>query len=393
MVALGQVVRRLRREKGLTQEELGEAAGYHGGAGVSISRLENGRLEPTEERFSGIACALGLIPEQLRSQAIGESGSLEATDGERFVTREERIAMVVRASERREQLAPELDAFRLAVEKARDAFLLRFHGLAARIGDAPVPDGGDLGQGVVISTDEAEAEVAYQIRFTQYGVASALASPPGGGTVRAVGSMLAYLAFTEAIAWAAASLGGSVSKGAGTAQLRGLRSAMSVEHAASRFSSGLNLLAAVAYGTAAGGAVATAFREAGNTAKRSRSQQAAAAKLSAAEADIAASQANVDALWDVVPRATEVLDYIAIHASHALERWGAAVGDAARWNDLSVGEQERYQDFVAIAAAQLAVTTIDLQELATRRDGDLDKAFSVADQVLVQASRAITSRV
>jgi hypothetical protein len=152
---------------------------------------------------------------------------------------------------------------------------------------------------------------------------------------------------------------------------------------------GMNLVAAVALGT-----VAVAILERQTTAKRNRKYQESAAKLAAAEADIAANQANVEALLDVIPRATEMLDYVAVHASHALERWGHQIGEEpVGWEKLGEAEQHRYQDFVAIAAAQLALAAIDLQLIATSHDSDLKRATAVADQVLVQAERAITSRV
>jgi len=152
---------------------------------------------------------------------------------------------------------------------------------------------------------------------------------------------------------------------------------------------GMNLVAAVAVG-----AVVATILDRQATAKRNRKQQESAAKLAAAEADIATNQANVDALLDVIPRVTEILDYIAVHATHALTRWGAQIGEApAPWKKLGEAEQQRYQDFVAVAAAQLAVATFDLQELATSREGDLDQATALADQILIQAQRAITSCV
>lgn len=392
--ALGQVVKRLRREKGVTQEELGDAAEYKGGAGVSISRLENGRLEPTPERFAGIARALGVSTEELETRASEETNVHQGGAGDGIRTHEERIAAIVRASERREQLAPELEAFKETSERAEHAFLMRFRDVAARVSGAPAQDAAQLAQSSGAETDEAEAEAAYQIQFTQYGVSRALADPAGGAAVGgAAGGAAAYLAFTEAVALGTAPLGATIPRltGAATA-LNGLRAAMGVGRSANRVggtAGGMNLLAAVAVGT-----VVAAILERQATAKRNRKQQESAAKLAAAEADIAANQANVEVLLDVIPRATEVLDYIAVHAGHALTRWCAQIGeDTVHWQKLGEDEQQRYQDFVAVAAAQLAVVTIDLQELATSRANGLEQAAALADQILIQSQRAITSRV
>jgi hypothetical protein len=190
------------------------------------------------------------------------------------------------------------------------------------------------------------------------------------------------------VALKAAPLGAVIPKWASTAAaLNALRAAMGVRRGGA--ASGMNLLAAVALGT-----VAVAILERQTTAKRNRKYQESAAKLAAAEADIEANQANVEALLDIIPRSTEMLDYIAVHASHALERWGHQIGEGpVEWENLGEAEQHRYQDFVAIAAAQLAIAAIDLQLLATSHDSDLERATAVADQILVHATRAITSRV
>ena len=57
--ALGQVIRELReaRTPKLSQEELGRKAGYRTGAGVSMSRIENGMTRPGPRRLEGIATA------------------------------------------------------------------------------------------------------------------------------------------------------------------------------------------------------------------------------------------------------------------------------------------------------------------------------------------------
>jgi transcriptional regulator with XRE-family HTH domain len=67
--AFGQVVRDGRTRRGLTQEELGRAAGYRTGAGVSISRVEAGLVRPGSERLAGLAEALGLTEADLEARA------------------------------------------------------------------------------------------------------------------------------------------------------------------------------------------------------------------------------------------------------------------------------------------------------------------------------------
>lgn len=124
-----------------------------------------------------------------------------------------------------------------------------------------------------------------------------------------------------------------------------------------------------------------------------KQQQELAAKLDEVEAEIAESKPSVDALRELIPRATELFEYFAVHAGHALNRWEAEIGQGPLdWQSLSAGEQQRYQDFVEIAAAQLSVVaTIDLQDLLTNRGGELEQAIALADEVLTQARGVITS--
>ena len=67
--ALGQVIRELReaRTPKLSQEELGRKAGYRTGAGVSMSRIENGVTRPGPTRLEGIANTLGLTLQELET--------------------------------------------------------------------------------------------------------------------------------------------------------------------------------------------------------------------------------------------------------------------------------------------------------------------------------------
>lgn len=385
---LGRVVLRLRREKGLTQEALGAAAGYGRGAGVSISRLENGRLEPTD-KFEGIARALGLTTQELEARAAEESSAHGGKSGDRTLTHEERIAAIVRASERRKQLAAELNAFQETSKRAEATFLTRFREITSRVSDAPAPHVRDVVPSKGAFASEAEAEASYQIQFTEYGVSQALADPAGGAAGgEASGGVGATFPFTQAVALGAASLGSKVPRMVrASAALNGLDKALGVRRGTA--AGGVGLLTAAAIGV-----VAATILERQAAVKGERRRRESSAKLAEAEAEIAEHQPNVEALLEVIPRATALLDYIAVHASHALERWGHQIGEGpVNWKTLGDEEQQRYQDFVTIAAAHLALATIDLQPLAHTGGIELEHAKAVADQVLIQAKRAITSRV
>src|SRR4029453_4693939 len=72
---LGQVIRELREAHTpkLTQEQLGRKAGYRAGAGVSMSRIENGVTRPGPRRLAGIAAALGLTVHELETRSAQRS--------------------------------------------------------------------------------------------------------------------------------------------------------------------------------------------------------------------------------------------------------------------------------------------------------------------------------
>lgn len=124
-----------------------------------------------------------------------------------------------------------------------------------------------------------------------------------------------------------------------------------------------------------------------------KQQQELAEKLDEADAELAATRRGFDALTDFLPRATHSLNYIATHAAHALKRWEQHLEKPPRsWESMSA-DQNQYWGFVEIAASQLAVATIDLQNLMTTRGDEREQLISLTDEILTQAQDAIESRV
>src|SRR5688500_16247477 len=86
--ALGLAIKRPREKPDhkITQQELGNAAGYKAGAAVSISRIESGRSRPKAERLERIANGLGVSVEELVQVAsqvedtVFNSPDAESTD-------------------------------------------------------------------------------------------------------------------------------------------------------------------------------------------------------------------------------------------------------------------------------------------------------------------------
>lgn len=63
--AFGEVLRKLREEKGLSQEQLGFESGFHR---TYISQLERGQKSPSLKTLFGIAGALEIKPSEIISQ-------------------------------------------------------------------------------------------------------------------------------------------------------------------------------------------------------------------------------------------------------------------------------------------------------------------------------------
>ena len=355
--ALAQVVRGLRERKGLTQEELGRAAGYRAGAGVSISRLESGLLRPSPERFAGVARALGLTPEELEARAHergveddaaggaagghtapAAAGRTDGAAGQRELNaRKERIELEIGA--RTKAITERSEEFNAQHDRAQAAFLVRFGAIAERIEGAPRPD-------------------ATQLRDDDTG------GNPGAAAVDRRTSR----AKGRAKAPAARARSGAKGAAVGTAVLAGI-------------------VALPMVGVFAGG---LAWMR-----KRNRKQrQEFAGQLDEAEAELAATAPGIAALQDILRRAAETLDYIATHAGHALTRWDLQLGSGSlRWKSLGPDGQQRYLDFAAIAEAQVAIVTFDFAAILTARGPEQSALIEHADEVLTGSHDAVVARV
>lgn len=380
--AMGEVIKDLRKKRRLTQEELGARAGYQGGAGVSVSRLESGQMEPSVERFVEIARALDVTPEELVSRADARTALLRSTSAGGIVSVSDRIARIERVKEARRQLVNDVEALNIASDRARDDFLLRFHEIAGRLDSAPSPDPGKLATDQLPQADDAAVEAALQIQFTRFGVEQALAGTAVAAAGVATSDDSALEAFTSLVSLGSFPLGSLLSSLRLGAAFKALQKTTGMRPTLGAVS-GIAAVVGIAAGAAVGWHRATAQRS-------SRQQK----ELAEAEAEIAQTQPGVDALRDLIPKATEILNYIAVHASHALRRWEAEVGGEPRgWGSLSASEQQRYYDFVEVAAAHLAVVTMRLEDLLTTRDDDLERAKALASEVLAQSRDVITSHV
>lgn len=400
--ALGQVIREHRVGKDLTQDDLGTAAGYRAGAGVSVSRIENGLTRPGRGRLEGIALEIGLTPGQLESAAAERTRDIAETQGrtdgladlsagqERLKDRVKRIQQEI---ERRTTVIGELGgAFNEAHDRARDAFFMKFVEIASAIDGAPQPDSEDLKDDDVA---DAEAEAAFRLRFTSYGVAHVLAGSAGGAIAGAAfGGAAAYGAFMAAVSLGTASTGAAISGLSGVAATNAALALL-----------GGGTLAAGGAGVAGGTMLLTGIVAApvlllalGGWVwminRNRKQQQALAAKLDEADAEIAATRRGFEALADILPRATEVLDDIGVHGGRALDKWADQLEPRPLdWNSLDPAQRVRYQDFVQISASQLAVATINFQGLLTSSGKDREQLIELTDEVLNQSQEVVGSLV
>ncbi len=60
---------------------------------------------------------------------------------------------------------------------------------------------------------------------------------------------------------------------------------------------------------------------------------------------------------------------------------------------MSPDKQRRYEDFIDLAASQLSVVTINVQELMASRGEEREKLIGFADEVLKQSQSTIESLV
>ncbi|WP_156298229.1 helix-turn-helix domain-containing protein [Mycobacterium paragordonae] len=399
--ALGIVIRERRESQDpkMTQAELGKAANYRSGASVTISRIESGQMRPGPDRLRDIARTLGMSLKQLEKEATkrtkelggsqsnshGEGGA--GAGGERLKDRAKRIQQEI---ERRTTLITEAgDAFNAAHDRARDEFFMKFVGTAGNITGADQPNPSAFAENGSVG---AQSDAAARIRLTSYGITHALAAGAGGAAAgAAVGGAAAYGAFVGAVSLGTASTGaaiGGLSGVAATNAALALLGGGTLAAGGAGIAGGMALLAGIVAAPAlllgVGGLVWMMKRN-------RKQQQELAAKLDEAEAQLAETRRGFEALVDdILPRATQTLDYIAVHAGHALKRWDDRLGPRPQdWNSMSTDARRDYQEFIDIAASQLAVVSINFESLMVSRGQDREILIGSADAILDEAQSIV----
>jgi len=414
---LGRVIRELREAHTpkLTQEQLGRKAGYRAGAGVSMSRVENGVTRPGPRRLEGIASALGLTVQELESRSAQQHSPQPRPEPDRPVrgagsdpshtgaavrgrTREstkDQMRRIQGDFNRRHALAVTKGReFNAVHDRARDDFFMALVRTATTITGLPNPphepaasavaprDGASLGP---------SAQAALRRQVAAHGIAVALASGAGPAAAdeepdheSAYSAVLAAALLTPAPAEAAQHDAQSGPKARATRALLGGGSATGRTGILAGTVLLTGFLASAASPLFAAGTLAW-------LARRSRRQNdQLRMELDQAEANLAATERGFGAVMDVMTRATETLGYIAVHASHAQQRWHAQLPESPiDWSDLSQDQQRQYEAFVEVAGRQVLVDSINMTELLAAQGEQQARLIQVADDILTLAKHDV----
>ena len=403
--ALGAAIlaRRKAREKKLSQAELGQAAGYGAGAGVAISRIESGQMRPGTTKLKGIAEALGTTPEVLLEEArrlaseADTPPSSESTEDTAKLSLKERLQRVQQAAESRTETVTQLgERFNAAHDRARDEFFMTFIDRAVQIKDAPTPPE-PRGLSKEEQTDAA-ARAEYRLRFSSGVVAAVLGSVGGAAVGAAAGGAAAYATFTAAAMFGTASTGAAIPGLSGVAATNATLALLgggSLAAGGAGVAGGTMLLRGIVAAPAAlltvGGFIWMAHRT-------KQKQAELREKLEAAEAELVATQDGFDALVEALTQATAVLDYISIHAAHALDRWNARLGTLPlEWSEMREAQRDAYEDFLTIAGCQLTVwaslNVVNVGAFMSLRDEDLAEHIESVQKDLGHAKETVEALV
>lgn len=406
--ALGEIVREMREAKGITQVDLGRGAGYGKGADVSISRIEAGAVRPGAEKLAGIADTLGLTVDELeelvrqrdvelpddepqRKEGGEPAGTKAPPSQKELAARRDKLQHEIEA---RRALVQELgDNFNAQYDRARAEFFERFDDIAGRIEEAPQPQ-------PLQNDDDAKAATASDaavlwLRANTNDVVLKIAGSAGGaGIGAAVGGATAYGAFAAASAFGTASTGAAIS---GLSGVAAANATFALFGGGSLAAGGAGVAGGVAVLTAIAATPVALFAAGGLLYARNRSRkqrQELAEQLDAAEVQLARTAPGIQALRNLLPRATEIFDYIATHAGHAVARWQDQLDDGQLvWDSIGPEGQERYRAFLDIAGAQEAVVSLNFESLLRVGDDERDVLVDLADHVLSAADDTIRDHV
>lgn len=365
--ALGGAISRRRGATGLTQEELGARAGYKTGAGVSISRIENGSVMPGPSRLTAIANALGTTAETLEREAgIEPGGASNAGRRQTLNSRRERVeAQFIQRSETLTRLE---DDYYGAANEATAQAVDPLVAICEELRGMPA---------VLESADIAGAE---RIKLLSQGLTGIDESGPGnllrmlgargvaGGPFSDLGgAFLAKKVLDFTAEHGTSSTGVPINTLNGAARTNAALSRLGLgSKAVGKFGMqggrlALGAVAALPAVIAVGGVFALAKRA---------DRQELERKLPAAETFLALSEERFQAVITHMTESTEILRTAITHGSWALEVWIESLisptGERLRsWDELDDSEQAKFTELAHVATCIAALLALRPEELLT----------------------------
>lgn len=363
--ALGAAIRRRRLALGLTQVEFGRRVGYLTGAGVSISRIENGGTWPQTDKLTRIASALGTDVTTLLADA-GLRLATDTTPGARPL-KEQRHDVEARYLNRSTTLSRAATAYFTATERAVTDLVTPFLALTDQLATSP-PDlaaltprnAGDLA--TALAPDSTVALAGVEIPG-----ASGLGAAWGAGGLDAAGRGAAAGVFALVRQFGTASTGAPIRNLHGIAQWsaamarigggpvalngRGITGGLAV----------LDVVAQLPKVIAVGGVFALAM------VSNRREQRE---KIAAAYRFLDQTQERFDAVMEHLTRSTQILETATTHGGWAFESWREVLdprsgGAQPTWADLDTTQRERHGDLMQVITGVITLLALPPEDLLT----------------------------
>jgi hypothetical protein len=95
-------------------------------------------------------------------------------------------------------------------------------------------------------------------------------------------------------------------------------------------------------------------------------------------------------MTDVLERAADIMEYVSVHGTHALEKWRRNLPPEPRdWEALGDDGQARYKEFLILAGCLLAVSSINISALLTAAPESLREMERAIDETREYADQTI----
>jgi hypothetical protein len=244
-------------------------------------------------------------------------------------------------------------------------------------------------------TTRAEAEATSRFRLARGGVATVAANGAqfaAIGASKAVGQLVAYGALQAVVSMGKAGTGKAIVDLHGAPQFRA---------ATARFGGGpkANGGGGMAVGQKRLNWIATGIevglpilvKEIAETRRRMKEERLTA-ELDEFEASLEATRRGYEAIEDILPRATAVLDDIAVHGTRALNRWATQLGSLPR-DSLDPANEQRYRDFNELSTCQVVAGAINIPELLEGTGQAQEDLIAAIDEGLNRAQAIVAKLV